>query len=124
MFEDINTYIQRPREERTAHLELSDPCILIGGADSRHYRGLLAHSLKTTIPAGMKIVLCHACNVHACSNPKHLYWGTAKENTADQKAAGTWQSMYARGLAKYGEETWKEMRRAAASKGGKANRKE
>jgi hypothetical protein len=25
-------------------------------------------------------LLCHACNNAKCSNPRHLYWGTDREN--------------------------------------------
>ena len=28
--------------------------------------------------------MCHACNNGKCSNPKHLYWGTASENRMDR----------------------------------------
>ena len=123
MFQDVQEYIKLSREERTAHLNLSEECIEIGGGDSRHYRGLLAHFLKTTIPSGMKIHLCHACNVHGCSNPRHLYWGTAGENAADTRKNGKWTSPYLLTKAKYGEEQFKEILKAAATKGGKAVRK-
>jgi hypothetical protein len=84
---DINEYIVRPRDERRAHLDLSVSCSLIGGYDSREYRGLLAHHLKTTIPTKtlVKICPCHACHQHGCSNVLHLYWGTARDNMQDLK---------------------------------------
>lgn len=87
-FECINLYILKSKGERQSHLDLKTECIEIGGADSRHYRGLLAHTLKTTIPNGWKIILCHACNNHKCSNVKHLYWGTASENLKDAYECG------------------------------------
>ena len=84
MFEPIEEYILRTRDERSSHLNLGSSCIEIGGAGSKEYRGLLAHFLKTTIPSGKMIHLCHACHNAKCSNVEHLYWGTAKENYADQ----------------------------------------
>lgn len=82
MFIPIADYILRPKAERQAHLNLEEACVEIGGR-STNYRGLLAHHLGTTIPKGMKIHLCHACNNEKCSNPRHLYWGTAGENMDD-----------------------------------------
>jgi hypothetical protein len=79
----------KTREERMQHLNLSESCIEIGGYDSREYRGLLAHYLKTTIPTHVNkekryACLCHACNNHKCSNPKHLYWGSYTDNIEDR----------------------------------------
>lgn len=123
MFEDIYYYMEKPLSERQAHLRLEEPCVMIGGTNSSHFRGLLAHALKTTIPSGMKIYLCHACNVHLCSNTNHLYWGWAKENTADTKKAGTWASIADRSKLKYGEEEYRRRMKLAQVNGGKANRK-
>lgn len=72
----------KSQDQRQSHLDLNQDCIEIGG-DSRIFRGLLAHHLGTTIPTGHKILLCHACHNAKCSNPQHLYWGTAKENVQD-----------------------------------------
>lgn len=87
MFQDVNEYIKKTRDERRAHLDLNSPCIRIGGHASTVYKGLLAHFLKTTIPTRQKIFLCHACNIGDCSNPKHLYWGTPRDNYIDSKHA-------------------------------------
>jgi len=125
MFKNISEYIELSREERMSHLKLDESCIEIGGYDSREYRGLLAHYLKTTIPTKHKpiIVLCHACNNSKCSNPNHLYWGTLSDNIKDSKKAGTWKCWYQRNIDKFGEDKAKEMHKIASSKGGKAIRK-
>ena len=80
----------RPQEERKEHLDLEEECIEIGG-DSRMFRAVLAHHLGTTMEGlGMKTGLCcHACHNAKCSNPKHLYWGTASENVLDAYAVGS-----------------------------------
>ena len=81
----IEEYLQQPLSDRQKHLDLQLPCDLRGGG-SKDFRGLLAHSLDTTLPAGRKGgagMLCHACNIPGCSNVKHLYWGTSSENRID-----------------------------------------
>jgi transposase-like protein len=88
LFTDITEYMTRSREERRAHLRLEEPCIKIGGGNSSHFRGLLAHHLRTTIPDGHSGYVCHACNQHGCSNPSHLYWGTPRDNYLDAIANG------------------------------------
>lgn len=122
-FTDISDHMKLNREARRAHLDLDTECILIGGKDSREYRGLLAYHLGTTIPTGkFKIVLCHACNTTGCSNPKHLYWGTRQDNHQDAVESGAWQSIRERTKRKYGNEKFQEMQIAAARRGGAAKR--
>lgn len=87
MFEDILIYINKPLADRQQHLDLKSPCLCIGGT-SQEFRGTLSHFLKTTIPKGMKIHLCHACYNEKCSNPTHLYWGTPTENAFDTIQSG------------------------------------
>jgi hypothetical protein len=122
-FKNIEKYILLSKNERTKHLKLNTKCVEIGGQDSRHYRGLLAWHLKTTIPSGMKIYLCHACNNHKCSNPNHLYWGTAKENTQDAIDCGKMKNIREYTIAKYGKEKYALMQSEAGRKGGQAPRK-
>ena len=105
----IEDYLLLSKDERQKHLRLDDPCIERGGPSkgglSSYCKGLMAHQLDTTIPVGHKIHVCHACNNEKCSNPNHLYWGTAKENRLDQIANGTDKSIWQRTVDKYGLET-------------------
>jgi hypothetical protein len=117
MFKDIEVYMKLLREERRAHLQLDEPCILIGGR-SKEFRGLLAHFLQTTIPRGHLYHLCHACNKEECSNPRHLYWGTSKDNFNDQVAAGTYTSFKERLENKYTPEQLAEIRQRSGRKRG------
>lgn len=99
----IEEYIKRDKTDRQSHLDLVSPCIERGGPEkgglSSYCKGLMAHLLDTSIPSGHKIHVCHACNNGKCSNPAHLYWGTASENRLDQ---GTGNSPWERMVAKYG----------------------
>ena len=80
---NIYEYIKLTKQQRQEHLDLDDNCIERGGG-STYCKGLLAHLLETSIPSGHMIHVCHACNNGKCSNPKHLYWGTASENRQDR----------------------------------------
>jgi hypothetical protein len=101
----IEEYIIQPKADRQKHIDLNNPCIERGGPTkgglSSYCKGLLAHLFDTTIPSGHKIHVCHACNNEKCSNPKHLYWGTAQENRLDQ---GEGNSVWDRMIKKYGYE--------------------
>lgn len=119
LFVDIEEYLQRPRAERLAHIDLAEPCILIGGRGD-YFRGLLCHYLFTTMPLRKAIHLCHLCHKNECSNPRHMYWGTVQENNQDARDAGHITSLWARVVAKYGLEKAREMVRKNASLGGKA----
>ena len=120
----MSEYILLSREERRFHLKLEQPCIMIGGYDSREYRGLLAHYLRTEIPTHekTKILLCHACNNSGCSNVNHLYWGTSSDNIQDSQEIGTWSNIYERTLKKYGDKKTLEMYKTGGSKGGRGNK--
>ena len=101
---DINEFIKLTREERRAHLNLEELCSERGGNSTNH-KGVLAQYLDTTIPSG-RILLCHACHNSKCSNPKHLYWGTDKDNLAIDRAEqpGGWKTPFARSVEKYGHD--------------------
>lgn len=97
----VEEWIKESKENRTTHLKLDEPCIERGGNSTVH-RGVLAEYLGTNFPD--KIDLCHECGNGKCSNPKHLYWGTRKENIEDAKRHGTWASPWDRLVEKYGYE--------------------
>ena len=116
---DITEFILRDREERQSHLQLQEPCCERGGNSTNH-KGVLAQYLNTTIPSG-RILLCHACNNDKCSNPKHLYWGTDRENITLENP--NHKSPWDRSVEKYGlAEARKRQARGNKSAGGKANK--
>jgi hypothetical protein len=100
---DIKEFILRSREERRLHLKLEELCCERGGNSTNH-KGVLAEYLGTTIPSG-RILLCHACHNGKCSNPRHLYWGTDRENILiDSVDNGTHKTPWQRTVEKYGYE--------------------
>ena len=115
---DITEFINRSREERRAHLQLDEPCCERGGNSTNH-KGVLAEYLGSTIPSG-RILLCHACNNEKCSNPRHLYWGTDKENiTIDNP---NHKSPWERKVEKYGYEEACKMNSRSGNKNGTGNK--
>lgn len=117
---DITEYIKLPKEERQKHLKMDEPCIERGG-QSMYLKGLLAHLHNTTIPSGKKIHVCHACHNGACSNPNHLYWGTASENALDRDSHYE-KTIWDRMVEKYGEETAKAMNSRKGNTNGTGNK--
>lgn len=119
---DINQYITQVLEDRQMYIDLTEECIERGGNSTIH-KGVLAIFLGTTIPSGYRILLCHKCNNPKCSNPKHLYFGTPKENVTDSKNNGTWISVWDRMVSKYGYEgACKINSKGNKAAGGKANK--
>jgi len=83
----LSEYINLPFEVRQSHLKRGTPCLEIG-CNSKENRALLAYFLNTTAhKMGPKAMLLHDCNNPNCSNPEHLYWGTARENLTDRHRA-------------------------------------
>lgn len=96
----VEDWIKKSRKVRTKHLNLTESCLERGGNSTVH-RGVLAQYLNTNMPP--KIDLCHACGNGECSNPKHLYWGTRKENVEDTRQQGKYFTVWERTVKKYGE---------------------
>lgn len=117
----IEDYIKLSKSDRQQHLDLEQQCIERGGM-STYFKGLLAHILDTSIPSGKKIHVCHACHNAQCSNPHHLYWGTAAENRNDAKENGE-LTIWERTVAKYGLEEARKIQshKGDQSKAGKGN---
>ena len=117
----VEEWIKESRENRTKHLNLDEPCIIRGGNSTVH-KGVLALYLDTNIPHKPKpwIDLCHACHNDKCSNPKHLYWGTRRENIEDSKNNGTWKNCWDRTVEKYGYDKACEMNKRLGNDYGKS----
>ncbi len=117
----VEQWITESKTIRTQHLDMNTPCLERGGNSTVH-RGVLAEFLGTNLPE--KIDLCHYCGNSKCSNPKHLYWGTRKENVEDSKRHGTWASPWDRLIEKYGEKYAREHLRSIANpaKAGSGNK--
>jgi hypothetical protein len=92
------------------------------GGGSVKFQGLLAYFLHTTIPNKKNIMLCHACSNCKCSNVKHLYWGTGRENVEDSILAGTHSSIRTRTINKLGIDEANKILKVAQSNGGKNNK--
>ncbi len=85
-----------------------------------YLKGLLAHLRDTTIPSGHKIHVCHACHNGKCSNPNHLYWGTAQGNRADEIENGG-ITIWERSVAKHGIEKATELNSRKGNINGSGN---
>lgn len=73
--------IQKSREERTSHIDLSSPCEF-----DLSWRRFIR---RTGLVRDAHTVWCHACSndtnsEQTCTNPKHVYLGTQSENCLDK----------------------------------------
>jgi hypothetical protein len=99
----LKEYILLPKEIRQTHIDITAPCVDRGGNSTNH-KGVLAQYINSDIPSG-RILLCHACGNEKCSEPRHLYWGTDRENIVeDGTKFGTWKNPWERQVEKYGYE--------------------
>ena len=103
----LSEYMNLTREIRRQHINLSKPCVEMGGS-SRSSRALLGMYLGTTCEGqGMKTgLLCHACGNEGCSNPEHLYWGSSSDNSIDkyEHNPNLGREMFEKKLQKYGQD--------------------
>ena len=118
---DVSVWIKEELEKRIAHIDADEPCIERGGNSTVH-RGILAQYLNSNIVE--KVDLCHYCGNGKCSNPKHLYWGTRKENIDDSVRHGTKRNGWSSLVERLGENGAREHMRNIAnpSKAGAANK--
>ncbi len=87
----IKKYMSLTRRKRTSHINLSSPCDYWGVTTPNSYRNtrypkaILAMFLNTEIPQERAIHCAHLCTGE-CFNPLHMYFATAKENSADKNS--------------------------------------
>tara|TARA_Y100000592_G_scaffold97170_1_gene167277 strand:+ start:17 stop:520 length:504 start_codon:yes stop_codon:yes gene_type:complete len=106
----ITQHMQLSKQQRQAHIDLSSPCIPTVATNhpnntratpgsyirkGRYKNNLLAfHNIEDFNGNKIKVEACHLCpnnstapNGFICENPKHLYFGTVKENNNDKSKA-------------------------------------
>lgn len=105
--------------------ESTDKCVLWpfyvmkeGYGQAATYRGVcLAHRLMCMFahghPPDSTSQAVHRCGVKACVNPRHLRWGTQKDNEDDKHGHGTWFTRISNG--KLTEEQVRDIRHRYAA---------
>jgi hypothetical protein len=91
-------YFNADRDHRVQHIDLSTPCEFHngqpwGGSVRQEAYDKLEQVTGFRKPRGRNWQAAHLCAnsstaPHACTNPQHIYWATAKENHHDKDPAG------------------------------------
>lgn len=131
---NLSDYIQLPREQRIAHIDLTSECILGKAKNTRGARRSLVNYLGVEQDIKRReIQCCHLCPNNSkaeqhCLNPLHMYIGTRTENEYDKPAgarSAAAKKARAASLAKSTpEERSERARRAVAAKLEKYTREE
>lgn len=91
----LSDYLNKPIEERQAHVDLHEPCIFhpvkgrvlkMKSLREQHYNyaGIKEEDLENLCNCH----LCHLCDNGTCRSYYHTYLGTSKENFADRILQG------------------------------------
>ena len=89
---NLSDYIQLPREQRIAHIDLATPCDCWTGNQSwgkeKIRKQLLSFLNLNADVKGYTTPCCHLCKHNSksntvCINPSHIYIGTPTENVVD-----------------------------------------
>jgi hypothetical protein len=83
-----------------------------------HYAHRLSYEWHhAPIPPGRWIQVCHSCDVKLCVNPRHLWLGTAKSNTAEAIERGRFTTGEQNGYSKLTATQVRELRHRYAAGG-------
>ena len=79
-------YMNQTKTERQSHIDLNERCVNVADdvnprTQRSHVRAALSKFMGTGPIKGAHAA--HACHNPRCSNMKHVYWGTPKENMED-----------------------------------------
>lgn len=89
----LSDYILTPKEARTAHIDLSTECVIAGVPSRAQILDYFGIEDDVERWRDARIHRCHLCQHHSqngwCSNPQHIYIGTASENAADKDPSAT-----------------------------------
>ena len=113
----LSEYVLKTREERTAHIDLTTECVT--GKKWHKSTFLEFLGIEDDIPNWKlaHVERCHLCQCHSrngnCVNPKHVYIGTSKENSADRPQEYLIESGKRLGSLIASEETRRKMSESA-----------